>query len=494
MIGEEGAVEERYRPPAGYSLGSYMHTQMDYNGMHDGIRYVGFWRPNAMWRAANSRPRGGSRTLGWSAEPRCLFNALDLPTSQKRIIANYYEQRVYRWASQYPEFRRLVDPVRYRFTTPPFGNIFQAASDTTYQESLCPSWRMLRSELYDSLERLGIEEGGSPLYKDYCLLRSAGQLDGSMTANAFMPPLQQDAIRAAMGAIWMGSSLSALRTQNSFNKRLVKFTLYRHRHTRPRAGYFAYQPAVEPVQQNIVFVDKLQRIYPEGSTDGEPGAGNYLERWGERGSHCFRPENIPNWEAADDKTKNEWPLGLVLDTERHYGETRWAVWNKRILCGCETRGWFAGCLNLNDGDHDTERFAGRHRYPRTHPIIANAMPLLDRLAVRTSIPGHAPPSGNGLDLETVTLDTGRPGPLVGAIRPNLTQLLPPDLPLDFLICSTIQGSLPGTGQGSGQSQTGTGQQGGQNPGNAPNGTPGGSPGATPGSLPEINNFGLPPKT
>lgn len=487
MLANMGVAMSKYKKPEWNYPGSEMHTQMDLNNIDDGIRFGGASRPNAMWRAANDRPRGVARHLGWRLNNKCLFAALDLPTSQKKIFTNYYEQRLYRWASQYPEFRRLIDRERYKYTTLPSLDIFRAADDTTYQRSLCASYRM-NYDLYKPLEKAGIRTVRGNKYRDYCLVRSGGQLDGSMTSNAFMPVLQQDAIRAFMSAIWMGSTLRGLRSMNTEPRRLVKFTLHKNRNSIKRPGYFAYQMAGEPLEQHITFVDKGQRIKPNnGGGDGKPGPTNFIARMFYRGSQCFRPQNIPNWEAADEKTKTEWPLGLLLDTSKHYGETRWAIWNKRIVCTCEILGMWSGCLTLNNGDHDEGKFAGIVPYLKPHKVFTNALPIIDKLATKTSKPRRVAPTDDGLDLEALTLDVGKPGPEVGPIPPSLNQLLPPELSAEFLLCMATQGlggqsggGQPGGGNGGGGQGPGGGTGGGAG-GGADGGSGGGSGGGSSGS-------------
>ena len=94
---------------------------------------------------------------------------------------------------------------------------------------------------------------------------------------------------------------------------------------------------------------------------------------GQRGSQCFRPEDIPNWSGEGKTNKSEWPLGLIGSVKDHFGETRWAVWNRRITCSCEDFGIAAGCLNLNDGDNKESVFAGTLPAVKAPPAFEKAI-------------------------------------------------------------------------------------------------------------------------
>ena len=397
--------------------GEELFLQDDWTSADDAIRFPGAMRPNAFWRAANARPRSQA---GYSVNDRCLFDALDPPTKDNKIVSYRYDQGMFGLFARYPELRAIVDKKRYSATTIPSRTIREAAEDESYKTNLCASYRMQQlGDLYTGLKRVGFSAGGSkPTHMDYCM-PGGGELSGSMTANAYLPELQADALRAAMGMVVFGSQpmLRALAGQsrgglsatglNDDELRVNQFTLFRERHSKNRPRYYANGVAMQPFgqQQPIVFLDKMQRIFPRqplANADGrggsalnsvyaDAGAGSAqaivefakARAMVTRGSHCFRPEDVPNWSGEDRFSKEEFPLGLSLDAFKHYGETRWAFYNRRIVCSCEVSSWplGTGCLSVNHGDNEEDSFAGGLPLPTLPPPFEKAIPEIDKLAV-----------------------------------------------------------------------------------------------------------------
>jgi hypothetical protein len=380
-------------------------------------RYAGAMRTNVGWRAANARERLND---GWQPNDRCLFNALDPRTNEQKIVSYRYDQGVFALFARYPEIRKIVDLKRYEATTLPADNIQQAKNDKTFQQSLCASFRMKQiPSVYGGLDRVGFKAGGGKQsHMDYCL-PNGGELSGSMVSTSDMPTLQADGVRATMAALVFGSKsfLDKLgaRARSGTAKfglddktlRINEFTLYQKRHSKTRARYAgaSYQN-MGPYKSEypIWSLDKIMRVSPLqdiAGTDGQGpiagsganadsggGASQAIQRLtrvvanSARGSACMRPEDMPNWSSEDSFSRKEFPLGLDVDITKNYGESRWAVWNRRVLCTCERWGFFAGCLNLNHGDYDQDNFAGVTQWPALPPPFQKAKPLLDGLAVK----------------------------------------------------------------------------------------------------------------
>jgi hypothetical protein len=336
------------------------------------LRYARAMRPNAMWNAANQRSRSDR---GWKRNKQCLFDALDAPTGRKRVFANSFDHDKYAVLARFPEFRKRIDPERYEFTGPRKVRLDEYRNDrglsrlsrasSSNLDTPCASWRMSSNRgVYRELDEIGVDEVSGNKYRDYCL---PGGLDlsGSLVRPHTAPKLQADAARAAMAAIWFSQDSRNFRQLNPENRRLPKFSYYQSRHSGSLPRYVNGQTNPSENNSQIVYVDKLQRIYPTqpkgGNADGRGGASSKSFRMvqGQRGSHCFRPEDIPNWSSEDRATRDEWPLGLLLGSDDHHEETRWAIWNKRVLCACDERALFGtGCMSFDEGDHDTEVFPG----------------------------------------------------------------------------------------------------------------------------------------
>jgi hypothetical protein len=260
------------------------------------------------------------------------------------------------------------------------------------------------------------------------------------------PKLQADAARAVMAAIWFSSDKGPFRDFNPENRRMSKFSLYRNRDWLPRPRYVGLAVNPSENKSNIVFADKLQRVYPTqnmgGNQDaiGAPSSKTIRPVLGTRGSHCFRPEDIPNWSSVDDVTKNEWPLGLMRDSSHNYEETRWAIWNQRIFCACEVISFSGtGCVTLNTGDHEEVPFAGL-------PLVSGKLPepleegikRVRGLATRQGKPSNSMRRGlDTIDLNAATLDTGFPMftyPIV-PLQSEQVDELPPSSSIDnIFIC------------------------------------------------------------
>lgn len=397
--------------------GREFFLQEDASDWMSEIRYAGAMRTNVGWRAANARERLND---GWQPNDRCLFNALDPRTNEQRIVSYRYDQGVFGLYARYPEIRRLVDRKRYEATTIRAQNIQGAKADTSFRDSLCASYRMQQlPNVYGGLERVGFERGGNKQsHMDYCL-PNGGELSGSMVSTADMPTIQADGVRATMAALVFGSEsmLQKLGAQarsseakfglNDNRLRINEFTLYQQRHSKNRNRYSGTSYTnMAPYKGDypIWALDKIQRISPlqrisgadgkgpiAGSgpnADSGAGASQAIQRLTQvvanaaRGSQCMRPEDMPNWSSEDRFSTEEWPLGLDVDITKNYGESRWGIWNRRVLCTCERWGFFAGCLNLNHGDYDQDNFAGVIQAPTLPPPFEKAKPILDGLAVR----------------------------------------------------------------------------------------------------------------
>ena len=360
LLRQMGIPSSDFKNPEYHRAGQEFHLQQDGE-----VRYPRAMRPNAFWRAADARTM---LPFGWVFNPACFYDALDPPTGKKKVVANSFDQGTYAVLARYPEVRKRTDGTRYRYTTPTASSLenYKHFTPPQFKQSLCASWRMQSNpQVYGALEKVGFSAQGGNRYKDFCL---PGGLDlsGSMVHAESTPLLQADAARAAMAAIWFSSDSGQFRNFNQEDRRLPKFSLYENRDSRKRDRYVNLKTNPGENKSDIVFVDKIQRIYPTqplgGNPDGKGGASSkgYRTVAGQRGSYCFRPEDIPNWSSEDSTTKEEWPLGLHLGTEDHYGETRWAIWNQRVMCACEIISFSGtGCSTVDDGDNDTEVFAGK---------------------------------------------------------------------------------------------------------------------------------------
>ncbi len=485
LLMEMGIPTEKFKNPDWHRAPREFFLRQDQE-----LRYPSAMRPNAFWRAANNRRRF---LLGYRFNDTCLFNALDLPTGQKKIIANRYDQGVYAILARYPEVRKRLDPRRYKYTSSQITNLElykHNPSPTQFRENLCASWRMgTNPEVYGDLAKVGFQSLDDKDYLDYCL-PGGYALSGSMVYPKNTPRLQADAARVVMAAIYFSNdSLNQIRQMNSGGKRLSKFTLYSNRRNSVVNRYVNFEVSPGDNKSKVVWLDKLQRIYPTQpivNADAKGGESSRVVRTGlmQRGSHCFRPEDIPNWSGEGVTNKSEWPLGLALSSSDHFGETRWAIWNRRIVCSCEDFGWSGGCLNLNDGDNDEGRFAGTLGFTGREmpPAFQKAIPGIRGLADQTGAPSSNRHAFAGLNLNAVGGDSR----IAGSTMPIMPQRsgpppeVPPEPPIDpsLFLCilpqdKENQGQQGNNGQG--------GQPGGNNGGNGTNaGGEAGGGGATPG--------------
>jgi len=270
------------------------------------------------------------------------------------------------------------------------------------------------SEYYQELEKVGFQQKNDKSMMDYCL-PGGYDLSGSMVATPGTPNLQADAARVAMAAVWFGSEESAFKKMNTDKKRTTKYSFYEKRKSSSVNRYVGDETSPGENESKVVFLDKLQRIYPtqkdSGDADGKMGASSkgFRTDQGQRGSQCFRPEDIPNWSSEGDTNKSEWPLGLQGSVEDHYGETRWAIWNRRIACHCEDFGLILGCLNMNDGDSDETVFAGVKEVLEMPPAVKKAIPLIKGYANEQTPPDSPGNADNGLDLNDLTVDVAQLG-------------------------------------------------------------------------------------
>ncbi len=379
--------------PDYHKSGKETHLQQDGE-----IRYVSAMRPNAMWRAANQRP---PIIPGWTVSPTCLFNALDPTTKDKKVIANRFDQGYFAIVARYPETRFKMDSKRYKKTSPYSRKLSEYKNSTPkdFLDSNCASYRLGSNQaVYGDLAKVGFKPKNDPSYKEYCL-PGGYSLSGSMTSDRAAPRLQADAARVVMAAILFSAEGGEIGKMNSSKKRLPAFTKYLLSDTSVVPRYVSFEINPGENKSNIVFLDKLQRIYPtqpmtEGSSDGVGGAsseGGQRSTEGQRGSQCFRPEDIPNWSSEGITNISEWPLGLVQDVRKHYGETRWAMWNRRVLCACAFDG-YAGCLNQNSGDFKEDSFAGAKDFSgqQIPDPFTLALPVIKTLAEK-----KGPPSPSG---------------------------------------------------------------------------------------------------
>lgn len=460
------------------------------------LRYPRAMRPNAFWRAADARP---ASILGYGLNRSCFLDALDPPTGFKRVVRSSFDQGRYAVLARYPELRRRVDEERSSMTED-YRNLEAFRND--YSGTLntpCAGWRLdSNPEVYGELSRIGVQPVRGPRYKDYCL-PGGGELSGSMVQNHRAPRLQADAARAVMAAIWFSSDKGPFRDFNPENRRMSKFSLYRNRDWIPRPRYVGLSVNPSENRSNIVFADKLQRVYPTqyigGNQDaiGAPSSKTIRQVIGTRGSHCFRPEDIPNWSSVDEVTKNEWPLGLMRDSSHNYEETRWAIWNQRIFCACEVISFSGtGCVTLNSGDHEEVPFAGI-------PIVAGKLPepleegikRVRGLATRQGKPSNSMRRGlDTIDLNAATLDTGFPMftyPIV-PLQSEEVEELPPSSSIDnTFICILPEDKNPSQSGNGGQA--GGGQPGGGTPGTNPPTGGGAAPNPPPRPPPTFPGFG-----
>ncbi|HMO16593.1 MAG TPA: hypothetical protein PKA63_02195 [Oligoflexia bacterium] len=446
---------EKFKDP------DYRRPTREFHLRQDGeLRYPGAMRPNAFWRAANARLWP---VFGYKTNPNCFFNAIDPPTSQRKIVANRYDQGIFAILARYPEVRRNTDRERYQYTSPAKINIEEYKDDNEkqFRESLCASWRMGTNQaVYGELGKLGFNAKVNRKYKDYCL-PGGYDLSGSMVSTEGTPFLQADAARAVMAAIWFGSTNEQLRKMNSAGKRLSQFTFYQLRANSSVPRYVEQEENPGENKSNIVFIDKLQRIYPTqpigNEADGEGGRSSkgFRTDVGQRGSHCFRPEDIPNWSSEGRTNKSEWPLGIMTGVNDHYGETRWVVWNRRVACTCEDFGLIPlvtpACINLNHGDHEESVFVGTQPGGSLPPGLEKSIPLLRGYANQTTKPEARGFSLQLWDLNSKSVDVGKLG--AGYTKPKLPEgqqaTFQPGQPLDqndFLLCKLAEDvQAPGSG-------------------------------------------------
>jgi hypothetical protein len=422
IVNQMGITSSKFKNPTWHRAPGEFFLRQDRE-----LRYPSAMRPNAFWRAANNRR---AFFAGYRFNETCLFNALDLPTGQKKVIANRYDQGIYALLARYPEIRKRTDPERYRYTSSEATNLNQyknnSSSTTQFRENLCASWRMgTNQRVYGDLEKVGFQSVNDKKYLDYCL-PGGYSLSGSMVYPSNTPRLQADAARVVMAAIYFSNdSLNQISNMNRGGKRLSKFTLYSERKNSSVNRYVNFETNPGENESKIVWLDKLQRIYPTqplSDADGKGGESSAGARLGmaERGSHCFRPEDIPNWSSEGKTNKSEWPLGLALASKDHFGETRWAIWNRRIVCSCEDFGWAGGCLNLNDGDQDEDKFAGTLGFTgqKMPPAFDKAIPKVRGLADQKSPPSGNPTAFNGFDLSSLGGDSKVAGSTMPIMPPR----------------------------------------------------------------------------
>ena len=214
---------QKFKDPSYHQATSRFHLQQDGE-----LRYPSAMRPNAFWRAANARRR---RFLGYKRNQNCLFNALDPPTSERKIIANRYDQGVFAILARYPEIRKNTDQERYRFTAPEETNLdkIKQKGGDQFKSTLCASWRMgSNPSVYGELAKVDFTPRTDDKFKDYCL-PGGYDLSGSMLSTEGTPALQADAARVVMAAIWFGSTEGAFSNLNKDGKRTDQLTYYKKR-------------------------------------------------------------------------------------------------------------------------------------------------------------------------------------------------------------------------------------------------------------------------
>jgi hypothetical protein len=463
MLDRMGFPRSQYKDP------DYHKPGKDYQLQQDGeVRYGSSMRTNLDAQAAHKRP---PFIQGWETSEACLFNALNVKTDKKKVIHNRFDQGIYAITARYPETRKTLDPKRYQYTSVQAIQLSQYKQDTPnqFRESLCASWRMASNpEVYGDLAKVGFTGVNDPAYKTYCLPNGEA-LSGSMTFLENTPRLQADAVRAVMSALYFGSDKQQLKQMNKEPVRPNWYTLYEKRENSsvPRyvgSGYKSVEFNPGENKSNVIFVDKMQRIYPtqprgSGNVDGVGGESSEGMRQGiaQRGSHCFRPEDIPNWSSEGRTNVSEWPLGLTQDVRKHFGESRWAVWNRRVLCSCEIKSlpWGVGCLSLNSGDKEEAGFLGTIPLAGDMPPpFKKAIPPLRNLAEKKSPASGGGPDFKGLDIPIIDIGALGAGPSAPQMPGG--QQPPPELegpPADFdlqLICIPVDGQPKPSGQASGK--------------------------------------------
>jgi hypothetical protein len=412
MLDRMGIPRSAYKDPTYHKEGEEYHLQQDGE-----VRYGSSMRTNVDAQSAHDRP---DRYLGYDSSPKCLFNALNVKTDEKKVIHNRFDQGIYAVAARYPETRLMLDQRRYRLTSPQAMKLDDYKQETPLQfrESLCASWRMGSNQaVYGDLEKVDFKPVNSAAYRDYCL-PGGYDLSLSMLYLENTPRLQADAARAVMSAIAFSSKQAQYARMNREPIRPNYYTMYEKRTSSSVDRYVGSgikQIESNPGENNskIVFVDKIQRIYPtqemgKSNFDGEGGTDSANDRVSgkERGSHCFRPEDIPNWSSEGKTNVSEWPLGLMRDVRYHKGESRWAVWNRRVLCSCQIRSlpWGLGCLNLNDGDKPEAGFLGPIPFMQEMPPpFKKAIAPLKINANKKTPPSGGGPAYKGYDIPIVDI-------------------------------------------------------------------------------------------